>query len=343
MSMINTIRSELTNFGTSTIDAASEIKLGVLLIAEGTGRTVVWIASTASTAGSSVIGVAEGASLCLYDAYNLKFDGLEKTLKFALATLTTATWVFKLGGKFDPAIKAFKDQKDFFYATKVIGTLQQICDPEYKKRGLDKLMDVLLGIGNILDTAKYLKKNEVLSFTFFCNLGKKIGNIQVFTGVRKDQQNLSFVAFFTPIKDIPLLNSICDSPKDLFIFAASFIELKKNNDTLNGIRKKEAHAAATGLPINTFEERLGVYLKFVGTIGKIALISLSKTRFGKPKAFVLVDFATQSAGIVKYMMDGFIKRREKFYPRRLPVEPMSPGDVKFKNLRAAAVLSDASV
>jgi hypothetical protein len=251
---------------------------------------------TVNNLGSGAVLFARGTSRCLADLIDIRNDGISKTLKAAIATLNTATWFYGLPeSKYKFAVKAMSDQKDFFYALKFIDTLALIFNPN--RRGPVSLKDKLLGVANFLDTARYLQKHKVLSFEVISKLGTKIGNARVFVGTKLE--NGVVFAYSSRFEDIPLLGNIVSKPKEIFVFAASIIELKEVKNNWNG--------------------QIEGYLKLVATVGKMTILSLSNTPLGKIKAFVLVDFVTQNAGLIKHLIECKKNRDRLLQPVRVPV------------------------
>ncbi len=246
-----------------------------------------------------IIYVGEGSSRRLYDVYDLSHDGFEKLTKAIISYLKLATMVLKLNGLFAGVLGTLEAQKDLYYATKFIGSLTNFVDPKTLKfqwiQGdgfFEKLNKLLYVIGDCLEPFKALQKHQVCSFETCTKIATQIGNYR-----------LSFWPN-TRFEDIFVAGSLCDKPKEFFVFMASLLEIGRTL-AINPYCEKDATKRWAPLADRDTQ------LKLVGSVGKLLLIGLSRAYY-KTLGFALIDFATQNAGLVRHSITLSKKREQRF-------------------------------
>jgi hypothetical protein len=251
--------------------------------------------------------VGEGPSRAAYDIYDLRHEGFEKWTKAAIANLKLIGRI-KHTNVFNAAIETLEGQKNLYYATKFIGSA---CDfiqrdkvtkkvsltiPKYKEEGTNWVA-VLYGIGNFLDTARFLQKHEVVAFQTVSRLGAAIGSIKI--SYLKDKR----------LDQIPVLSNVFYSPKDIFIFAASGIEISRFIKAFVNV-EGETGEDRTRKRKEILSD-ISTWLKLTGSIGKMILIGCG-SRYGTAFWFTLVDVITQNAGLIRYWKDRSRDREVRF-------------------------------
>jgi hypothetical protein len=235
--------------------------------------------------------VGEGTSRVMYDIYSL--DGFEKWSKALIANLRFASALFKLNGLFDECLKTLEAQKDLYYATLFIGSMKEFVGFDKTKgeyhfklparEKLENLSKIFLAIGNFFETGKFLQKYKVLDFPLCTAVANRLASVQVFT--------LRGKAY--TVDDIPVLQTLCDKPKDFFIVLSSAIEIWRGT----------AIKIMAGKAKTIFEvENL---CKVVGSMGKIVLIAFGR-HYSKFIWFSVVDVTTQDVSLY-----GFIYKRAR--------------------------------
>jgi len=250
--------------------------------------------------------VGEGPSRAAYDIYDLRHEGFEKWTKAAIANLKLIGRI-KHTNVFNAAIETLEGQKNLYYATKFIGSA---CDfiqrdkvtkkvsltiPKYKEG--TNWVAVLYGIGNFLDTARFLQKHEVVAFQTVSRLGAAIGSIKI--SYLKDKR----------LDQIPVLSNVFYSPKDIFIFAASGIEISRFIKAFVNV-EGETGEDRTRKRKEILSD-ISTWLKLTGSIGKMILIGCG-SRYGTAFWFTLVDVITQNAGLIRYWKDRSRDREVRF-------------------------------
>jgi hypothetical protein len=188
-----------------------------------------------------------------------------------------------------PAIGA---QKDLGYAFLWIGSAKRFI----KERGLVNFLNLC---GDLCEFGKYLQKNYLVEFSRCTHIANRLGafKVCVFRGEE------------WALKDIPVLNSFFDTPKNLFVFGSSFIELlewsrkclRPEGDTEE--ERQRNHA-------KLFE--LSTLLKVGANLGKIGLIVFGP-KYGSKVWFAVLDALTQDASFGRHLWDRHLKREGRFY------------------------------
>jgi hypothetical protein len=269
-----------------------------------------------------VFYVGETAGNCMYDVYDLTYDGFDKLTKAAISNFKLITLVAPVGTLFKSVITTLEAQKDLIYATKFIGSITHFIGHRNKQNADGRnihdghgdvvqetyfkwptLIQGLYAVANFLELGKFLQKYNLVEFKEISRLANEVGSYQVsFLGKRFDE--------------IPLIGNVCNSPKDIFVFAASTIE----NYTLiskifSVVRKAES---GQHLQVLVNQLTLETMLKFAGSTGKMILITCARTS-SKTKWFVVVDAITQNASLLKYFIDRAKGRAARFeHPRTAP-------------------------
>lgn len=222
--------------------------------------------------------VCEAGSLVLYDVYCL--EGFEKLTKALIANMKFLSLIPSVKGVFALCLDTLNGQRDLYYGTMWVNsacdfirfdpaTQRYHCQlPRMKDKTID-LFKILCAIGNLCETGKFLQRYEIYSFATCTRLANRLGGVKVWNSYT--------------VADIPVLASLCTTPKDVCIFLASLVDLRKCWDK----------------PLLELEN----VLKITGNIGKLLLISLSLRYYQKPW-FVLIDVITQNASLIAF----FIKR-----------------------------------
>lgn len=237
--------------------------------------------------------VGERVSYVMRHLYSL--DGFEKLTKFVIVFLKSTARLLGMGVVFENALKTLDPLKDLYYATMVFNSAAdfvKITKVEGKNKfhfqvptiktknnegkieeGVD-WVKVLLAIGNCFETGKFLQKYQVYSFDTCTQIANQLGNVKLF----------NFRGRTYSVQETPILCTICDKPKDLFVFLASIIEVKRCLE-------------------KPFD--LANILKITGSIGKMVLITFGPF-YSKAIWFNLADFITQFASLAS-----FIKKVDK--------------------------------
>ncbi len=267
-------------------DAAYRICMGAI----NTGVAIKRVALTAGELGSRVI----------HSIYSL--DGFEKWSKALIADLRFLSLIPSLKGVFDECLKTIEAQKDLYYATLFIGSMNECIKvdkitgkrsfqlPKNDKGEVDAVK-ILYFFGNFSETGKFLQKYKVFSFELCTQVADRLASMKVFS-FRDKSVNFG---------DIPVLKTLCEKPKDFFIFFASGVEVWR----------------CLHKPVN-WENAF----KFAGSTGKMGLIFFGDILI-KKKYFwsaAILDVLTQNASLL-----GYVVKTEKLRAQR------------FKNPVAAAV------
>jgi hypothetical protein len=248
-------------------------------------------------AKQGILVVGEEASRVMYDIYSLV--GFEKWTKAVIADLKFLSLLPVINGVFDECIKTLEAQKDLYYATLFVGSTAECIKVTEKEdqtkaysfqlpktNGHTDIVKILYAIGNYLEMGKFLQKYQVYSFPLFTQVADRLASVKVFA-YRGDWR----------VDDLPVISTLCDKPKDFFIFLASGIEVYRCS-------KK---------PLLQFDN----VLKATGSIGKMLLISLGRD-FNKEWWFVGIDVITQHASLIAFLWKRHQESKERF-KRNFPV------------------------
>jgi hypothetical protein len=233
--------------------------------------------------------VAGELSYIMYDIYSL--EGFEKWTKATIANLKLLSLIPSIKGVFSGVIATLEAQIDIYYATLVFGSTAEFIDtrnlsfkiPEAKKEdgGGTDWVKILYAIANPLDTAKFAQKYQLYSFPLCTQWANRFGSCRVFSYGGQDYT----------VNDIPVLNALCDKPKDFFVFFASGIEVWRCT------QKK-----------NPFNWENG--LKFAGSFGKIVLITFGR-QYHKQVWFAFAVAITQNSSLFARILKQRKERLER--------------------------------
>jgi hypothetical protein len=253
----------------------------------------------------------------LYELVDLSKDGLYKFYKSLLPKLSIADRLLALKGK-DPLFTKCRSTLDkhmkWISMSKIVTSIPNwiVRNPEVERFSLSRAhryfrissplhawdaekkvfklklteakrwVTALGDFSNLLDTFKFLRDNEVYHFNYFVEIGSKISEAQI-------------PFFGAYVKDIPILQQIARSPKNIPVVAAALIDMSAQlyNRIVKG-RKSEFN----------FENSC----KFAGNIGKIAIIAWDAPGL---MGFDILSSFTGDAGLIKYWI-GQSKAKKKF-------------------------------
>lgn len=245
------------------------------------------------TLKKGVLRVCEEGSYIMYDIYDL--DGLEKWTKATIANLKLISHIPAIKGIFFELLKTLEAQKDLYYATKVIGSMNQFIKIDNKGQislTLPEFTEILYGIANVCDTGRFLQKYGVFSFDACSRIASKLASTQIL--------NTSY-----HLGDVHVVRSLFGvegQPKDFFIFIASGIKATK---CMKNFKKwyfsKEENKKFDWE--NAF--------KWVDSVGKMLLITLGP-KYGKKAWFSGIDSATQLASLFAFILKKHRERHERF-------------------------------
>ncbi len=215
-------------------------------------------------------------------------QGFEKLAKANLANTALLSVIPCMSGIFSEFSKTMEAQKDLCYATGVFSLLgsfvgdfkerdvrnhevkrKRLCLPRLEEGGLD-LSRILQTIGAFFETGKFFQKYQVMAFPRCVAVANRLASLELYEGIL--------------LNDVPVLNSITSRPKDLCIFLASWIDLKRG---LFG---------GNGRSILEFENMC----KIVGSLGKITLIGCGRS-YSSDLWFKWVDAITQNTALVDFV------------------------------------------
>ena len=264
--MVNLIERVASTCCRGLIDAGVSIKKGCLFLAGEAGPT-------------------------MSDIYSM--EGFEKLSKALIADLKFVSLFPCIKGVFAECLATLEAQKDLYYATLFIGSMADCIDSKTMSLQLPKFKEgphkgkktdvvrILYAIGNFCEAGKFLQKYQVYSFALCTQVANRLGSMQVFTLYGQSWT----------VGDIPVLNCLCDKPKDFFIFIASGIDVYRCS-------KK---------PLLEWENGL----KLAGSTGKILLIYFGR-HYNTTVWFAVIDLVTQNAGLFGGIVKGYNKRQKRF-------------------------------
>ncbi|MCE2983632.1 MAG: hypothetical protein LW832_08710 [Parachlamydia sp.] len=222
--------------------------------------------------------VGEGISQIAYDVYDLKNEGFEKWVKFSISIIQVTAVALGHGDRYNLAIKDFEAQKDLYYATKVFVNLKDLTRNGIGGCNLASVKKCLYAASNVLDTAKFLKKQEIFEMQWANEASSRIGSISLSSLHIESFPVVGEWLNWKTIADVPVLNSFTRTPKDFFIFMACLIEvgelfyktvhISNDNDDDDVVRANMRWAFVTN------KDNI---LKLISSIGKIVLIAGGKS------------------------------------------------------------------
>lgn len=239
--------------------------------------------SIASWMGGKIKTGAEFGSRTVYVLFK-STDGIEKVTKAALSILK-ASPVFFLSskGQFDKCIGTLEAEKDLLYATQFFATLETFINDgnltfTYPKiNGRPDFAKIILGIGTFFELGQFLQKYQILSFSLCSELANTYGSYQIFRD--------------WPLDSIPVLRSVLDKPKDLFVFFGSFGEIIEC--------------------LLRWRFDVKDLLKIASSTGKMLIIFFGK-EYGGTWWFAVIDIATQHVSLAAYVYKCHLLRQQHF-------------------------------
>jgi len=255
-------------------------------------------------------------SQIMRDAYII--DGMEKINLFTSALLKTIALNSQQCEKsFDPLLETLKAQKNIIYVIKIFSSpanyftkvnsnyvfglpqrkeYDQI-KPQVRSFKTIDFGKILMDIGNVFDVGKFAQNMQIYSFPQLQRLATSIGNTRIaYLNIRFEQ--------------IPILNSICDRPKELFAFTAAVIDLGiwitaaiKSIKHKNNVNVKNPSLSLTN------------YLKALSCVGRMALIIGGRYCKNIRVLTTVIELPTRTIGLVKFFMDREMGRQQRYlYP-----------------------------
>ena len=247
-----------------------------------------------SDAGVSIkkgcLFVVGEAGPTMSDIYSM--EGFEKLSKALIADLKFVSLFPCIKGVFAECLATLEAQKDLYYANLFISSMTEFIKidptsgaksfqlPKTREEEID-FVKILYAIGNFCEAGKFLQKYKIYSFALCTQFANRLGSMQVFTLYGQSWT----------VGDIPVLNCVCDKPKDVFIFIASGFEVW---------RCKEKNLLDWE---NAF--------KLAGSTGKILLIFFGR-HYNKKVWFVVLDFVTQNASLFGFIVKRYKERQKRF-------------------------------
>lgn len=238
------------------------------------------------------IVILEEGGEAMFRIYSM--DGFEKWSKAIIADMQFIDLFTKTGDVFKDCLETIEAQKDLYYATLFIGTLAEWS----KSKTMPDIVKVLQGIGNFCEAGRFLKKKNVFELKMLVKLSTQFGAIKVFS--LKGQDWTMF--------DMPVINNLCDKPKDFFVAIASAIEVKRWLVLVlrpNGATEEEKAANRR----TQFE--WDVLLKVIGNTGKFILIACPR-KYSRTWQIGAINVITQNASLIKFILEHSQARRKRF-------------------------------
>lgn len=193
-----------------------------------------------------------------------------------------------------PAIDA---QKNLGYAFLWIGSAKEFINQRTGNLQFPGWIKVLNFCGDLCEFGKYLQKNHLVEFSRCVEISNRLGPFKfcVFQGKE------------WALQDIPVFNSLFDTPKNLFVFSSSLLEsidwavkyLRPQGNTEDERQRNRA---------KLFE--VSALLKLGASLGKIGLIVFGPKN-GSKIWFAFLDVLTQNASLGRYLWDRHLKREER--------------------------------
>lgn len=242
-------------------------------------------------------------------------NGLTKLTKFCISNARLLTHIIPTTKKvFAGFLVSAEGFKDILYATMILDSIPDFVDVKTLKFKLPKIkagkdqkgndrykvdyVKVFYGIGNLLETLKFLQKKAVYSFPLCSKVGRLVGNVKVFS---LNGKTLYF-------KDIPVAGSVASKPKEVFIFAAVSIETWR---WLKPIIKPQGQTPEERKADRRKQFEWYPLAKQSISFGKGGLILFSK-HHAKTAWFAALDFFTQTISLGKLIYDCDKARKKRF-------------------------------
>jgi len=203
-----------------------------------------------------------------------------------------------------PAIKEvfskYKDalemQKDLYYASMLSESIVKVIklDPEGSPCGLqlpqneDGDIDwfmLCLCISSIFDTAQFLKKYDVFSFSFYSNTMRPIGS-------------------YTKLDQVPVIQSFFDDrPKEFFVVASGFFDLYRSARNLRNLHQIQPADRDRSWTFEKWDSILAIVANF----GKIIGLSCYRRSAGQ-MWLAVVGLLGNHAGLFRMMLFHHVAR-----------------------------------
>lgn len=190
-------------------------------------QTYQGLVNTGEGIKKGVLAVGKEGSQILYDFYCM--DGLLTLTKVFIADLRFISLIPAIDGLFAEVLKTLEAQKALYYATLTPRALVECIkvDPVTGKMGLQlpqmhdgsgiNYVNICYCLGGIFETGSYLKKMCVLKLEMFSQVGSKLATIKIF----------SLHGEAWTFSDIPVVNRLCTTPKEVFFMGASALEVSR--------------------------------------------------------------------------------------------------------------------
>lgn len=199
-------------------------------------------------------------------------EGADKILSFVIPLIRSQ-------GVGLEALPTLKAMKELIGAKKVFNIFAK-----YDHEASSYLKDAAktsLDIATVLQTLKFLKNCQILSFSWFQEKANQVGTLSLFN---------------RSIKDIPILQSICDNPREIFLIVGLALNLiaegKDIVDNLKTItlnkKSKKIKKIKTVASLLTISEN----------VGKLSLTLLNR-HFKNERFYVYLELTTSIIGIAK--------------------------------------------
>lgn len=226
-------------------------------------------------------------------------DGFVKGTKALGANLK---FIASLSGThlFRGVLPAINAQRSLGYAFLWIGSAKELTNPRTRNLPFSEWITKVLNFcGDLCEFGKYLQKEHLVEFSRCTQVANRVGPFKF----------CRFQGEEWALQDIPVFNSIFDTPKNLFVFGSSFIEsldwankcLRPQGNTED--ERQRNHARLFELP---------TLLKIGGNLGKMGLI-LFGPKHGSKVWFAVLDVLTQDASFGRYLWDRHLKREGRLY------------------------------
>lgn len=243
------------------------------------------------------LAVCVEGSRILYDFYSM--DGMLYLTKWMIANFRILSLIPSISGVFAGALQSLEILKSTYYATLSFRSMVEFSKldpvtgqysfqmPQHSKEnaayygsGID-YMKLSYAISGFFDTGQFLKKLNLLEFGFFSKVAARLGGINVFP----------FGGTGWKFADLPMLGRLCDSPKELFIWTASGIDVWRWwSNVLCGDAKGRARQLEW--------DRI---LSVTASMARMITLGMYRQFYGK-WWIVTIDFIGQNASISKFIL-----------------------------------------
>lgn len=235
---------------------------------------------------TSLITVAKNVSYTLNSFYCM--DGMLRLCKWGIANVRLLAFSPRIGNLFSQLLPVLEAQKAIYYASLTFSGLPYCFKVDDKTKqvtlqlpqmadgsGIDWVRLFYL-MGGIFDTGHCIQKGGLANFGLYSAIGSRLGAVKVFT----------YHGAVRTFDQVPVLNTVCLAPKELFFILASIVEMTRWAKPLFTEKWREQFEL---LPL----------LKLTASVGR--LIGLSCYRYyGTTWQLATIEFAAQNAGIIRF-------------------------------------------